>query len=465
MSSQDPQHVRRRRNRIVLPAWASYALMALFVVGVVALGYATFNGVKDFVIGLPGKANPNPIFGGGGEAATQSAPEAINPQAEWTGGRVNILLMGIDQRLSEEGPWRTDTMILMMVDPATRRAGMISLPRDLWVEIPDYNMYDRINTAHFRGDADNYPGGGGSALAMKTVQNFLGLQVDYYVEINFYAFLKGVDLLGCVPVRVDEAIDDPTYPAIDGYGFDPFHIDPGNYCMNADTLLKYARTRATFGSDFDRAARQQQVIYAIRDHVLDSGQFPELLARAPEIYTTVQDGLSTDLTLQQMVALTRLGSEIPRESICSKVLNGDYIDSLQTLPDTSEVLIPDLNKTHELVLDVYNGAGSCAAGGEDLQARAADEQATVNLLNGTRQEGLATDTGDSLAALGINIIAVGNADRFDYEQTVIYNYKSNPYTARYLAQLLHVPESAIVESPDAAALFDIRVILGADYLQ
>lgn len=462
MSSQDPQHVRRRRRRIVLPHWATYALMALFVIGVVGLGYVTFNGVKEFVIGLPGKANPNPIFGVG-DAATQNAPDAVNPQAEWAGGRVNILLMGIDQRLSEEGPWRTDTMILIMVDPTTHRAGMLSLPRDLWVEIPDYNVYDRINTAHFRGDADNYPGGGGPALAVKTVQNFLGLKVDYFVEVNFYAFLKGVDLIGCIPIQVTETIDDPTYPAIDGYGFDPFHIEPGNYCMDGNTLLKYARTRATFGSDFDRAARQQQVLQAIRDHVMDSGELPQLLARAPEIYSTVKDGLTTDLTLQQMVSLARLGSQIPKESICSKVLNNTYIDSLQTLPDSSQVLIPDLNKTHELVLDVYNGTGSCVPGGEDLKARAADEKATVNLLNGTRQEGLATDTGDNLAALGINIISVGNADRFDYDKTLIYNYKNKPYTARYIAQLLHVPETAIVDSPDSAALFDIRIILGADY--
>ncbi len=465
MSYQDPQHVRRRRTRIALPPWASYSLMALFVIGVVALGYLTFSGVKDFVTGLPGKPNPNPIFGGGPGSSTQSAPEVVNPEAEWTGGRVNILLLGIDQRQSEEGPWRTDTMILVMVDPTTKRAGMISMPRDLWVRIPDYNVNDKINTAHFRGDADNYPGGGGPALAKKTVQNFLGLQVDYFVEINFYAFLKGVDQLGCIPVTVSETIDDPTYPAIDGYGFDPFHIDPGNYCMNADTLLKYARTRATFGSDFDRAARQQQVIYAIRDHVLDSGQLPQLLARAPQIYDTVRDGTKTDLTLQQMVALARLGSQIPKENICSKVINGDYIDSMQTLPDNSQVLVPDIEKVHQLVLDVSNGAGVCIPGGEDLKAKAASERATVNLLNGTRQEGLATDTGNMLAASGINVIAVGNADRFDYQQTIIYNYKNKPYTARYIAQLLRIPETAIVNAPDAAALFDIRIIIGADYVK
>src|SRR5258706_15073181 len=188
MANQDPQHARRRRSRVALPPWAGYLIMGLFVLGVVALGYLTFTGVKDFVTGLPGEPGSNPIFGGGtGGSSTQTAPEVVNPDVTWTGGRVNILLMGIDQRLSEEGPWRTDTMIVLMVDPTAKRAGMLSLPRDLWVEIPDYNVYDRINTAHFRGDADDYPGGGGPALAMKTAQNFLGLQIDHFAVVNFYA--------------------------------------------------------------------------------------------------------------------------------------------------------------------------------------------------------------------------------------------------------------------------------------
>jgi LCP family protein required for cell wall assembly len=331
------------------------------------------------------------------------------------------------------------------------------------VELPDSGEYDKINTAHFRGDAENYPNGGGPALAMLTVQHNFGVQVDYYVTINFYSFLEAMKRIGCVNITVSEPIDDPTYPAIDGNGFDPFKIDPGNYCMEPDTLLKYARTRATFGSDFDRAARQQQVMLAIRDQVLSTNKLPSLLAQAPDIYNTVQAGTKTNMTLNQMVELARLAPDIPKENICSAVINGSYIESMQTLPDNSQVLIPDWGKIHQLVGDVTNGTGSCTPGGEDIAKEAAAEAATISIINGTPQAGLATDTKTALGTSGLNIASVGNADRFDYANTIITDYKGKSATARYLAQLLGIPETAIVNGNDPNAQFDIVVILGADY--
>lgn len=468
MSYRDPQHVRPRRSHIILPAWATYLLMGLFVIVVVGLGYLTFSFVKDLVSEAPigSGQGPSIVDPANVVSATQTAEQGgvVNPA--WTGGRVAVLLLGIDQRMTEDGPWRTDTMILLTLDPITKRGGMLSIPRDLWVEIPDYGVYDRINTAHFRGDVDNYPGGGGPALAMKAVQQSFGMQVGYYVRFNFYAFVQIVDQLGCIPITVTETIDDPSYPAMEGPGFDPFHIDAGDYCMTGETLLKYARTRATFGGDFDRAARQQQVIYAIRQHVLSGDQLSTLLTQAPQIYTTLQTGVSTNFAMEQLIELARLASEIPKENICSAVVDGDYIEGMQTLSDGSQVLIPSRDKIRQLALDISNGTGSCAPGAgsaEDLAEQAAAERASVSVLNGTRREGLATETGDMLASMGINIISVGNADRFDYAQTIIYNYTGKSSTARYLAQLLGVPETAIVSTASPTGQFDIQVILGDDY--
>jgi hypothetical protein len=127
------------------------------------------------------------------------------------------------------------------------------------------------------------------------------------------------------------------------------------------------------------------------------------------------------------------------------------------------VLIPDSKKIQQLVLDVYNGTGTCTPGGEDLAKESSAEKATVSVVNGTPKEGLASETGNMLGALGINISAVGNADRFDYDHTTITSYKGKTATARYLAKLLNVPETAIVDSPDPSATYDIVVILGADY--
>ncbi len=467
MRSHEPQHVRRRRAAFNLPEWAVYALMVLFVLVVIGLAYLTFNGVKNLIANAPlgsGIAIEPPQVPAG--TATAQAAAGLGTDSAWTEGRVTVLLMGIDERESEEGPWRTDTMILLTADPASKTAGVLSIPRDLWVEIPGYGVYDRINTAHFRGDADHYPGGGGPALAMKTVQQSLGITVNYYVVVNFQAFVSIIDRLGCIPMTVPETIDDPTYPAPSGSGYDPFYLEAGDYCMGGETLLKYARTRATFGGDFDRASRQQEVLSAIRHHVLNTEQLPELIAQTPEIYATLQDNLRTNLTEGQIIALAQMAAAIPEENTCMAVISGDYIESLQTLSDGSQVVVPNRSAIRTLVLDMFTGAGRCdpTATTPDYREAALSENATVNVVNGTRQEGLATQTGNELAALGINVISIGNADRFDYATTIIYNYHGKDYTARYLASVLNVPETAIVAAPDSTGLYDIEVILGADYV-
>jgi len=463
----DTQHVRPRRSSVKLPAWATYALLGLFVIVVVGLAFLTFNSVKRLVARAPlGVGDFSATDGVPPETATAQAAETQTlAEAEWNEGRVTILLMGIDERHSEDGPWRTDTMILLTLDPQSQTAGMLSLPRDLWVMIPDYDTFDRINNAHFRGDRDDYPGGGGPQLAMKTVQRLLSIPVDYYATVNFRAFVTIIDHLGCIPIDVPQTIDDPDYPAPSGAGYDPFYIEAGQYCMGGETLLKYARTRATFGGDFDRAQRQQQVLQAIRQHVLNTGQLPRLITKAPDIYSAVEDNVKTNLTEGQIIGLARSAASIPEENICSAVISGEYIERLETLPDGSEVVIPDRDAVNQLVNNMFAGTGQCDQDtqGLDLASAAKEENATISLLNGTTREGLATQTADSLRTLGLNIVSIDNADRFDYTATVINNYGGKDATARYIAAVLNVPETAIVAQDDPLNTVDIQVTIGADY--
>jgi polyisoprenyl-teichoic acid--peptidoglycan teichoic acid transferase len=471
MSSRDPQHVRRRGSHVEIPHWANYALMGLFVVAVLALGYFTFNAVKNLIAGLPGSAeqpDEPEASGGEGEAGVVEPGEEGSTEYVWDEGRVTVLLLGIDERRSEQGPWRTDTMILVTIDPATKSAAMLSMPRDLWVEIPGYDGYDKINTAHFKGDADQYPEGG-PGLAMKTVQQNFGVPVQYFASINFYAFVSIIDRLECVPIDVPETIDDPDYPAAEGSGFDPFHIDAGHHCMGGETLLKYARTRATFGSDFDRAARQQAVIMSIRDHVLDTNRLPTLITQAPLIFEDIRSGVNTNFSLDQMRALALLASEIPEENICRAVISGEYVEEMKTLEDQSQVIIWNREKVRALVDEMFSGTGGCTPAtvpqeaSPELAELARAENARINILNGTNQAGLATDTSNILTGAGLSSITIGNADRFDYTQTIIYNYTGKEATARFIAQLLGVPETAIQTAAPTTTLYDIEIVLGSDF--
>jgi LCP family protein required for cell wall assembly len=170
-------------------------------------------------------------------------------------------------------------MLVVSVDPESKSAGMLSMPRDLWVEIPGDGM-DRINTAYMYGDLNQSPGGG-PALAKKTVQYNLGEPIHYYVRVNFQVFQQVIDLMGGVDIYVEHDINDPLYPDMN-YGYDPLRIPSGWQHMDGALALKYARTRHG-SSDFERMHRQQQVMLAVRDKVTQLQLLPKLLPRALEM--------------------------------------------------------------------------------------------------------------------------------------------------------------------------------------
>jgi LCP family protein required for cell wall assembly len=227
----------------------------------------------------------------------------------WTGTeRINILLLGIDERENQTGPWRTDTIILASIDPISHTASLLSIPRDIWVTIPGYDQSGKINTAHFIGDAQYYPGGG-PALAMTTVQSTFDLPVQYYLRLNFNGFEKLIDLIGGIDLTVTQTIDDPLYPD-SGFGYEPLHIDAGLQHMDGRLALKYARTRHTGAGDFDRMKRQQQVIRAMRDKVLRADILPALVAQSGALLQTLGDSVKTNLTPDQLLQLAKLAAQI-----------------------------------------------------------------------------------------------------------------------------------------------------------
>ena len=278
-------------------------------------------------------------------AAIDPRPTPINPASptafpEWTDtGRINILLLGIDERESEQGPWRTDTMILLSIDPARQTAAVLSIPRDLWVTIPGYDFEARINTAHFYGDLRGYPGGG-PALAMATVQAVFDLPIQYYIRFNFAGFEKLIDAIGGIDLNVEAPIDDPLYPD-SGYGYAPLHIDAGLQHMDGELALKYARTRHGGLEDFDRMHRQQQVIMAVRDKVTRTNMAPTIMREIVPLLQAMGSALKTNFTPDQLVRLIQLGTQLDPRQIQTLA-----IESSMTLPyhvagnPPQDVLIP-----------------------------------------------------------------------------------------------------------------------------
>ncbi|MCB9421496.1 MAG: LCP family protein [Ardenticatenaceae bacterium] len=415
-----------------------------------------FEPVAEQVPGAAVTVNEN-----GNNPASESAPllstDALKP---WSGTeRISILLLGIDQRCEEKGPAHTDTMMILTIDPVGLSASMLSLPRDLWVEIPEVGL-DRINQAHYFGELYEYPGGG-PALAMETVSALLGIPLNYYVTVNFDAFIEVVDLIGGITIDVPEAIDDPTYPDR-CYGYDPFSIDVGTHRLDGTQALKYARTRATFGGDVDRAGRQQAVILAVRDQVLQLDMLPQLIAQSPRLWQTLQDNVRTNLTLDEGLQLALLMQEIPADSIQTAVIDYNYVYN-ETTPDGREVLVPNRDAIRDLRNEIFTPPAIPTPVIADLPALMREENARVALYNGTAVFGLAGATQEYLQKYGLNISEIGNADSAAYRTTQIIDYGDHPSTTRYITQLMNVPPLNTSQGSKPEGDFDVLVIIGDDW--
>ena len=378
----------------------------------------------------------------------------------WDGqNRVSILLMGMDQRCDEDGPTHTDSMMVLTIDPVGLSAGVLSMPRDLWVDIPDFGV-DRINQANYLGEIYEYPGGG-QALAVQTVETLIGVPIDYYVAVNFEAFVEVVDLIGGINVNVPEAIDDPDYPDR-CYGYDPFSIQAGEQFLDGEVALKYARTRATFGGDVDRAERQQAVILAVREQIFDLNNLPQLIAQAPQLWQTSQENVRTNMTLDEAIQLALLAQDIPRSSISTAVLDFNYVYN-ETTPDGRQVLVPLRENIRQLRNQMFAPPAIPTPVIENLPALMAAEQAKVAVLNGTAEFGLAGSTQEYLESFGINVTEIGNADASTYLTSQIITYGSYPNTSRYLTQLMHVPPLNVSSGTNPDGDYDILIIIGNDW--
>ncbi len=429
-------------------------LFFLLVAGLAAL--FVFDQVRQFI--AASDALPDFTIEHDGEEGEVYEPGKPLPRWEGT-ERVNVLVMGIDQREAEQGPWRTDTMLVLTIDPVTMSGGMLSIPRDLWVPIPGYEE-GRINTAHYLGDLYDYPGGG-AALAAKTVQYNLGVPIHYYARINFTAFEEVVDLIGGIDIYVEEEISDPLYPD-EAHGYDPLYIPAGWQHFDGEMALKYARTRHSAGGDFDRAERQQQVLLTIFEQVTRLDLLPQLAPRTPQLWQTLKGAVVTDLTLDEIVKLAQLASEVDRENIRYGVIDEHYTQFWET-PDGQQVLIPVRDRIREMRDYIFTTEAPLPQQTAEPSTRLETEAATIEVLNGTTTAGLAALTAEQIQQDGLQVARTDNADRSDYAESLVISHTGKTYTAEYLARLLGLPPTAVVHGADPNAEYDVSIILGADY--
>ena len=404
----------------------------------------------------------------------ESTPEPPVPEeAEyptWDGAsRINILFVGLrgGEPTSGDCPFCTDTLILLTVDPMTNTAGMLSIPRDMWVNIPGFG-YSRINTAWTLGRRSKLPGGGPN-LSMKTVSHFLGVPVDYYVQVDFDTFVDTIDLIGGVDVYNEETI--VLDPMSHGKDYPKVKVTCcGMRHLNGRIALAYARCRhieqGCTNGDIGRAKRQQKVIFGIRDKVLDPENFPGLLAQAPELYGTFSAGIRTNLALDDALKLAVMVRGIPQENIKHGVIDTTMIGFGNVIlgGQNASVMKPLPDKIRILRDEIFTASGpsSPLALGHPISLMLSDG-ARIRLLNGTSTPQLETRTRSFLRQKGMLVTEVGETKA--QSRTVIILYSPKLYALKFLMGLFEIDRSAQLRiRPDPSQTVDIEIQLGMDWV-
>ena len=384
----------------------------------------------------------------------------------WDGAsRVNILFMGLDYRDWEAGTdaSRTDTMILFTIDPKTMTAGMLSIPRDLWVHIPGFE-HGKINTAYYLGEVWDYPGGG-PALAMETVEHLLGVPIDYYAQVDFITFIHLVDEMGGVKLTIEEPIKLYPLDYPDFGSFTSTTVEPGEYNLPGNLALAYARSRSTQGGDFDRAARQQQVVMALRNQLKRPDIIAKVINNGADIYARLSEGIHTNLTFQQALQLGLMALELDDETdIKSGIISPDMLYAGKS-PDGLDILITIPDEIRILRDEIFNNSSGAVALADTSRPKldlALEENPTIGIYNGTYEEGLATSTSEYFAEQGFNIAETGNAGDI-YTNTTVYIYSGCPQTAAYFTEVMGLHSSRVRVRYDAEATVDVAIMVGSDW--
>ncbi|HEV1997106.1 MAG TPA: LCP family protein [Candidatus Dormibacteraeota bacterium] len=282
-----PSLAPRRRRK-----WP-WIVLALLLVALVPVGYFGYPLVSTmFAISKSGGGlDPN---AGGNAPTTTLAPQ----------GTVMVLLMGSDERHDKSGNIvsgdiaHSDTMILAAVDTDHKAVRMLSVPRDLLVTIPGYGPGHRINEAYTLGEGKHVVGGG-PALAVKTMEQLVGIRIPYYAVITFDGFRQGVDTVGGVTIDVQRPITDHDYPG-EHYDYVPVYVPAGRQLMNGERALQYVRSRHDDPiGDFGRNVRQQHFLTALSSKLLR----PERFGQINQFLDIIKANLRTNLSPPEMIAL------------------------------------------------------------------------------------------------------------------------------------------------------------------
>ncbi len=377
-------------------------------------------------------------------------------------GRTNILLLGAAGE-GNEGKALTDSIILVSLNKKSGKATLLSIPRDLYVETQETGGH-RINLLYEFGE-EKLGEGAGLEFTRKVISEYFDLTLHYAWKIDFEGFEKIVDAVGGVTVNVEKAIDDPEYPKDGTYDYEHFYLPAGLQTLNGKTALKYVRSRHT-SSDFDRGRRQQQVLLELKEKALSEGLLGSP-AKLKAFYRTLRAHIETNMDLGSMITLAGIASRFSSESVYNfnihddpTVQGGFLYTPLRELYGGAFVLIPASDKWNE----VRRYTALITEKPEWLR-----ENFKIQVLNGTKEAGLAGEMKIILKRYGFAVPRFGNASAQGIEKTTIF--VKNPEIKQALPLLTNLIPAEINETapqkylePQYESDADVILELGQDFV-
>lgn len=363
---------------------------------------------------------------------------------------VNILLLGSDRR-SGTG-YRTDTILLLSIQPSAHGAALISIPRDLYLYLPGYSM-QRVNTAFELGDSIGYPGGGRALLSDTLLYN-LGVTFDFYARVEMSGFEQIIQKIDGIDVRVacpytDWRLRSPNLNPNVESNWALYTVRPGVVSMDGDLALWYARSRQK-SSDFDRARRQQEVLRAIYRQGIQLG----LISQMPELYQDLSQAITTDMSLSDILRLAPLAPTISPAAVRSRFIGRDQVTSWKT-PTGAQVLLPKPAEIQALLsqtLDLRHGLPS-----ESPRLR------SVQVINASGQTGWGDLAAERLTYAGFDAIVDPSPAATQPSSTLIDFGVAPSDVQADVATSAGLASSAVRLQPQADSPFAFQLVVGEDY--
>ena len=353
-----------------------------------------------------------------------------------------------------------DSIIIASIDPFSKEMGMLSLPRDLWVTIPEYGE-NKINAAHAFGEDYDYPGGG-VALMERTIEEALDIPIHYYVRIDFKGFTQAVNTVGGIEVVLDEPVYDPNFDW--EFGPNALNLPAGPNQLDGTTALLLSRARGASGigigvsrGDFGRSDRQRDILIALKDKVLSVGTFANP-AKVASLISTAGSHARTNLQISEILRVYELISDIPSDKIVSYGLDNSPDNYLRSSVSSAgaSIQVPkagNFSEIRKFVQEIFT------------DGYIKSENASIDVLNGSRVAGSATEVSNLLQIYGYNVALIGDAPASSYSGNVIYDLSqgAKPFTKQLLQKRLDAQVLPANQLPSSVqSLSDFVIIIGND---